>query len=323
MTSIVSFQLFHKKECVCFSHFLRLFSKKYFQRNILKNHLFSIINSKATPLFQKKNIDSIHWSSCSCFICHQFDDNKDPSSCGISCHIECALQHQKVGVNSCQLQLDGSYCCASCGKVSSIIGFWKQLKIAKEAHRVDVLCYRIFLNLKAELEIKLGPLNEAAAKMSRGHAGRLHAASHGAQSVSAVQILKNAMDLVMFILKLYGKRLPTSSTEFDLNTTPVPDLNEELNKSDTTNRSHFIDNNVSGGLDDNFEYIVKTICGLEHGGHVSKEFRLKFLRWFSLRSREHERRVVRTFVKTLIDDPSSLAGQLVDTFSDIIFSSRP
>lgn len=74
---------------------------------------------------------------CSCCICHLFDDNKDPSlwlectsnssngeSCGLSCHIECALQHGKVGVvNLGQLmQLDGSYCCASCGKVSGILG---------------------------------------------------------------------------------------------------------------------------------------------------------------------------------------------------------
>lgn len=74
---------------------------------------------------------------CSCCICHLFDDNKDPSlwlectsdsssgeSCGLSCHIECALQHKKVGVvNLGQLmQLDGSYCCASCGKVSGILG---------------------------------------------------------------------------------------------------------------------------------------------------------------------------------------------------------
>lgn len=81
--------------------------------------------------------DDTFCKRCSCCICHLFDDNKDPSlwlvctsetnerdSCGLSCHIECALQCQKVGVvNLGQLmQLDGSYCCASCGKVSGIIG---------------------------------------------------------------------------------------------------------------------------------------------------------------------------------------------------------
>ena len=74
---------------------------------------------------------------CSCCICHLFDDNKDPSlwlvctsesgdrdCCGLSCHIECALQCQKAGVFSLGqfMLLDGSYCCASCGKVSGIIG---------------------------------------------------------------------------------------------------------------------------------------------------------------------------------------------------------
>jgi len=74
---------------------------------------------------------------CSCCICHLFDDNKDPSlwlvctcesaqgdSCGLSCHIECALQHEKVGVvdHGQLMQLDGGYCCASCGKVTGILG---------------------------------------------------------------------------------------------------------------------------------------------------------------------------------------------------------
>lgn len=74
---------------------------------------------------------------CSCCICHSFDDNKDPSlwlvctsefgledSCGLSCHIECAIRRKKVGVVDLGqlMQLDGSYCCASCGKVSGILG---------------------------------------------------------------------------------------------------------------------------------------------------------------------------------------------------------
>lgn len=74
---------------------------------------------------------------CSCCICHLFDDNKDPSlwlvcsessqgdSCGLSCHIECALHHEKVGVvdHGQLMQLDGGYCCASCGKVTGILGW--------------------------------------------------------------------------------------------------------------------------------------------------------------------------------------------------------
>ncbi|KAH6767371.1 Fibronectin type III domain-containing protein [Perilla frutescens var. hirtella] len=99
---------------------------------------------------------------CSCCICHQFDKNKDPSlwfkctpdsgsegSCGFSCHVECALRHGKVGVRALQVQLDGCFSCASCGKVSSIIGCWKkQLKMAMDTNCVDVLCYRIFLSYR-------------------------------------------------------------------------------------------------------------------------------------------------------------------------------
>lgn len=83
------------------------------------------------------SIDDTFCKRCSCCICHLFDDNKDPSlwlectsesdhgySCGLSCHIECALQRRKVGVVDLGqlMQLDGSFCCASCGKVSGILG---------------------------------------------------------------------------------------------------------------------------------------------------------------------------------------------------------
>ena len=74
---------------------------------------------------------------CSCCICHKFDDNKDPSlwlvcssendsknCCGSSCHIECAFRHKRVGCFDLEqiIHLDGSYSCASCGKISGILG---------------------------------------------------------------------------------------------------------------------------------------------------------------------------------------------------------
>lgn len=99
--------------------------------------------------------------------------------------------------------------------------------------------------------------------------------------------------------------------------------NRETQDSDSTltNGSPFqVQNELC--LDENFEYCVKIIRWLECEGHIKKEFRLKLLTWFSLRSTEQERRVLNTFIQTLIDDPSSLAGQLVDSFSDIS-SKRP
>ncbi|KAL7121103.1 hypothetical protein ACP275_02G162000 [Erythranthe tilingii] len=154
------------------------------------------------------SIDDAFCKRCSCCICHLFDDNKDPSlwlectsesglrdSCGLSCHIECAFQNGKVGVVNLGhlMQLDGSYCCASCGKVSGILGCWKkQLTIANDARRVDVLCDRINLSYrlldgtskynefhkfvkdaKAKLETEVGPLSGVSAKMARGIASRL------------------------------------------------------------------------------------------------------------------------------------------------------
>ncbi|KAH6823579.1 hypothetical protein C2S53_002379 [Perilla frutescens var. hirtella] len=155
--------------------------------------------------------DDIFCKRCSCCICHLFDENKDPSlwlecksehdlgdDCGSTCHIECAYERGKVGVVDLGplMQLDGSYCCASCGKVSGILGFWKkQLIIAKNARRVDVLCQRIFLSYrlldgtsrfdelhefvrdaKAKLETELGPIDGVSAKMARGIVSRLSVA---------------------------------------------------------------------------------------------------------------------------------------------------
>ncbi|KAL9324552.1 hypothetical protein ACSQ67_009409 [Phaseolus vulgaris] len=515
-------------------------------------------------------------------------------SCGLSCHIECALQHEKVGVvdHGQLMQLDGGYCCASCGKVTGILGCWKkQLSIAKDARRVDVLCFRIYLSYrlldgtsrfkelhemvkeaKAKLETEVGPVNGVSAKMARGIVSRLPIASDvqklcslaiekaddwlatvpnvnpesregslpaackvvfeevTASSVKiiliemsnassgdikgyklwyyksreeshtkdpvcvfpksqrrillsnlqpcteytfrivsftdtgdlghsetkcftkSVEILEknssssvavnkkrrtfklNAILLVpnwspiphqqtldlrfetlgksCILLGLKNKsetikpskpqeQLPSVSRDLDLNVVSVPDLNEELTppfessrdedngctlqqavEADDDAASHDLDKNLarshgSGGsqtwnhgqtgevpavdsrgdasrkrktstneethdcdstlingsplrpsdgpfsLDENFEYCVKVIRWLECQGHIKQEFRLKLLTWFSLRSTEQERRVVNTFIQTLIDDPSSLAGQLVDSFSDIISNKRP
>ncbi|CAA2986083.1 Hypothetical predicted protein [Olea europaea subsp. europaea] len=121
---------------------------------------------------------------CSCCICHLFDDNKDPSlwlecksgsglgnSCGLSCHIECALQCGKVGVvNLGQLmQLDGSYCCASCGNVSEILGLLEGTSTFKELHQ-------IVKEAKDKLETEVGPVNDSA-KMARGIVSTLSIAS--------------------------------------------------------------------------------------------------------------------------------------------------
>ncbi|MED6174241.1 hypothetical protein PIB30_067233 [Stylosanthes scabra] len=71
-----------------------------------------------------------------------------------------------------------------------------------------------------------------------------------------------------------------------------------------------------------YEHSVRVVKWLEHQGHIDELFRIRFLTWFSLKATQQERRVVSAFVDTLIDDPSSLADQLVHTFLDVICSEQ-
>uniref|UniRef100_A0A453SRW5 Uncharacterized protein n=1 Tax=Aegilops tauschii subsp. strangulata TaxID=200361 RepID=A0A453SRW5_AEGTS len=145
---------------------------------------------------------------CSCCICFKYDDNKDPSlwlscnsdqplqgeSCGLSCHLECALGDERSGIlqSGQSKKLDGSYYCIHCGKQNDLLGCWKkQLLIAKDARRSDVLCHRISLSHKLlvstkkylvlhefvdtalkKLEGELGPITGLEDK-GRGIVGRL------------------------------------------------------------------------------------------------------------------------------------------------------
>ncbi|CAI0543176.1 unnamed protein product [Linum tenue] len=391
------------------------------------------------------SIDDSFCKRCSCCICHSFDENKDPSlwlfcssetanedSCGLSCHIECAFQHEKVGVvdHGQLMQLDGSYCCASCGKVSGILESWKkQLIIAKDARRVDLLCYRIYLcyrlldgtsrfkelhelikEAKAKLETEVGPLNGDSAKMARGIVSRLPIAADvnklctiaseradewlaSASNVNSEGSLPAACrfffeevaasSVIIILIEMsaassedikgyklwytksreetppkepisvfpktqrrilisnlqpcteYTFRIVSYTESGDLGHSeakcftkkrPAPSqmANEDVHDCDSTliNGSPLRQSRGSGSLDENFESCVKIIRWLECGGHIDQEFRLKLLTWFSLRSTEQERRVVHTFIRTMVDDPTSLAEQLVDSFSDIVSSKR-
>nr|AAC09023.1 unknown protein [Arabidopsis thaliana] len=68
------------------------------------------------------------------------------------------------------------------------------------------------------------------------------------------------------------------------------------------------------------EQCVKIIRKLECSGYVESTFRQKFLTWFSLRATSQERNTVTTFMNAFNDDSMALAEQLVDTFSDCIWS---
>ncbi|KAJ8751071.1 hypothetical protein K2173_016252 [Erythroxylum novogranatense] len=153
--------------------------------------------------------DDVFCKRCSCCICYQYDDNKDPSlwliccseppfqgiACGMSCHLECAFKHENSGIgkDGCHGKLDGSFRCIACGKVNDLLGCWrKQLIMAKDTRRVDILCYRVSLSQKLlngtlmykklheivneavkKLEAEVGPLTGIPVKMGRGIVNRL------------------------------------------------------------------------------------------------------------------------------------------------------
>nr|XP_016492646.1 PREDICTED: VIN3-like protein 2 [Nicotiana tabacum] len=83
--------------------------------------------------------EDVFCKRCSCCICHQYDDNKDPSlwltcesdspdefkPCGLSCHLKCALEHEQSGIlkNCINQKLDGDFYCVSCGKVNGLMRY--------------------------------------------------------------------------------------------------------------------------------------------------------------------------------------------------------
>eukprot|EP00262_Sarcandra_glabra_P004830 TRINITY_DN16067_c0_g1_i1.p1 TRINITY_DN16067_c0_g1~~TRINITY_DN16067_c0_g1_i1.p1 ORF type:complete len:749 (-),score=135.70 TRINITY_DN16067_c0_g1_i1:127-2373(-) len=166
---------------------------------------------------------------CSCCICYQYDDNKDPSlwlvcssepfdqgySCGLSCHLECALKHERAGIlkNGHGARLDGNFYCVSCRKVNDLLGCWrKQLIIAKDARRVDILCYRVSLAHKIlsgtekyqelhkivgsaikQLEAEIGPLDGLPVKMARGIVNRLSCGAEIQKSCASAVVFVDSM----------------------------------------------------------------------------------------------------------------------------------
>ncbi|CAL0323973.1 unnamed protein product [Lupinus luteus] len=148
------------------------------------SHSWICKNSACRAVLSK---DDTFCKRCSCCICHLFDDNKDPSlwlvctsesaqwdSCGSSCHIECSLQHEKMGVvdHGQLMQLDGGYCCASCGKVTAIIGIYLSYSLLDGTSRFKEL-HEMVKEVKAKLETEVGPVNGVYAKMARGIVSRL------------------------------------------------------------------------------------------------------------------------------------------------------
>ncbi|KAG8039412.1 hypothetical protein GUJ93_ZPchr0034g18723 [Zizania palustris] len=71
-----------------------------------------------------------------------------------------------------------------------------------------------------------------------------------------------------------------------------------------------------------YEYCVKVIRWLEHEGHMERDFRVKFLTWFSVKASTQDRRIVNAFIDALISDPASLVAQLIDSFLEVVCSKE-
>ncbi|XP_074273704.1 VIN3-like protein 2 [Silene latifolia] len=216
---------------VCEPHPSPSVSQKRSKRSSRKpEHLYRLLNSASATNISACNTDGdtgcatycknsackarfnngdVFCKRCTCCICHKYDDNKDPSlwltcgsdppfpgdACNLSCHLECALEHGRAGIarDGRVAQLDGAFYCVSCGKMNDLMRCWrKQLMVAKETRRVDILCYRICLSQKLlcgtkiyqklsetvdegarKLEAELGTLSGGPVKMGRGIVNRM------------------------------------------------------------------------------------------------------------------------------------------------------
>ncbi|XP_073154413.1 VIN3-like protein 2 isoform X2 [Henckelia pumila] len=192
--------------------------------------LENTIYCKNSACKAKLNSDDVFCKRCSCCICRQYDDNKDPSlwlicnsdppflgmACNMSCHLECALRHEKSGISKDRQGkgLDGSFRCVSCGKVNDLLSSWrKQLVVARDTRRVDILCYRLSLGQKMldgtkiyqnlygivdgmvkKLEEDVGPLTGLPVKKARGIVNRL---SSGPEIQRLCALAIESLDLIL------------------------------------------------------------------------------------------------------------------------------
>ncbi|XP_030535535.1 VIN3-like protein 2 isoform X2 [Rhodamnia argentea] len=200
---------------------------------------------------------------CSCCICFRYDDNKDPSlwlicsseppshgdSCGMSCHLECALKHEQSGIaiDGRHRGVDGCFSCVSCGKVNDLLGCWrKQLVTARDTRRVDILCYRVALSKKLlkgtekyrkcyeivdeavkKLEADVGPLTGLPAKIGRGIVNRL---STGPEVQKLCAYAVEALDSMLSLTDSHSSPIPARQGS----TFIVPDMVRFENISTTS-----------------------------------------------------------------------------------------
>ncbi|VVA99537.1 unnamed protein product [Arabis nemorensis] len=287
---------------------------------------------------------------CSCCICYNYDENKDPSrwltcnsdppfvgeSCGLSCHLEC-FKSDKSGLNEETPinDADGCFYCVSCSKRNSLLECWKQqLMIAKETRKVDELCCRLVLAQKLlkgtkkyaklaetvekavkSLETELsGPLSGLPSAMCRGIVNRLRCATEVKDHCSSA--LKSLEDTPLDDLALPSKMQGSPKirledvlvTEYFINKVATKSPQEEEEeapfvdclstkeeegkhlaiKEAVLEKAVKVENSASFHFE--LEHCVKMIRHLEVSGYIEKNFRQKFLTWYTLRATAQEQK---------------------------------
>ncbi|KAK7372948.1 hypothetical protein VNO80_06339 [Phaseolus coccineus] len=215
------------------------------KEEIVKTFLCQNVACKATL-----NPEDSFCKRCSCCICHCYDDNKDPSlwltcssdlpneeSCGMSCHLQCALSNQMSGIlkGSCGIKLDGAFCCVSCGKSNELMKTWrKQLLVAREARRMDILSLRMSLahrilvgtemykelqkiveSALKLLENEVGSLDHVYARMTRGIVSRLSCGAEVQRLCSTAIECFDSKFSDLFSVCVEKKDAPTCSIRFE------------------------------------------------------------------------------------------------------------
>ncbi|XP_073044744.1 uncharacterized protein [Primulina eburnea] len=103
--------------------------------------------------------------------------------------------------------------------------------------------------------------------------------------------------------------------KLDLNST-LPDLNEAAPSELVSIKD--VDQDGPSFIANDLLEAVQVVRTLEIEGYISGIFRMKFLSFLGLKATAKERDVVRTFMRTMGDDPRCLAGQLIDSFSGVV-----
>ncbi|GKV33564.1 hypothetical protein SLEP1_g42056 [Rubroshorea leprosula] len=272
--------------------------------------------------------DDIFCKRCSYCICHQSDDNKDPSlwltwefdsldeneSCGISCHLDCALTDERAGIikSNCSVKFDGNFYCAACGKINGLMRIW-HWKSTKNACPDNPT----FIALRPQKRFKIMDLNPSVEYFckvslfsSKEKVGVWEAKwVTPASSENCIAALVHEKEETLRTAQIYSQVNSTNSSNtelaFEEHDAKLPTFDEASKcMNDGLHSPHFLEKvpplspsslypstpcklqttrelpgaHCKKSLEESdYEYAVRMVKWLEHERHMDKDFRVKFL----------------------------------------------